>query len=190
MNVEAWIAEKVSDKFARTEATSFISGNGVGKPRGILTYASGTSFNQVEQVVSGSAALLLPDGLISLVYALKAPYKVGAQFLMKRATVSAIRKFKDTTNQYLWQPSVQAGQPDSLLGFPIMEADDMEAVAANALAVAFGNFKAAYQIVDRIGIRTLRDPYSSKPYVEFYTTKRVGGGVKNFEAFKIQKCST
>jgi HK97 family phage major capsid protein len=188
-NVESWIAEKVSDKFARKEATAFISGDGVGKPRGILTYAAGTSFNQVEQIVSGHASTVQADGLLSLVYGLKAPYKMGASFLMKRATVSAVRKLKDSQNQYLWQPGLQAGQPDLLLGYAINEADDMEAVGANALAIAFGNFKAAYQIVDRIGIRTLRDPYSAKPNVEFYTTKRVGGGVKNFEAFKIQKIS-
>lgn len=191
LNVEAWIAEKVADKFARTEATAFISGNGVGKARGILTYASGTTgYNDLEQVVSGSSGAFAADGLMSLVYALKAPYKANAKFLMKRASVAAVRKLKDSQNQYLWAPGLEAGQPDLLLGFPIVEADDMEAIGANALAAAFGDFKAGYQIVDRIGIRTLRDPYSSKPYVEFYTTKRVGGGVKNFEAIKIHKLST
>lgn len=191
LNVEAWIAEKVSDKFARSEATAFISGNGVGKPRGILSYASGTTgWNDLQQVVSGSAAAFTADGLLDLVYSLKAPYKANAKFLMKRASVAAVRKLKDSQNQYLWAPGIEAGQPDMLLGFGIVEADDMEAIAANALVAAFGDFKAGYQIVDRIGIRTLRDPFSSKPYVEFYTTKRVGGGVKNFEAIKIQKLST
>jgi HK97 family phage major capsid protein len=190
VNVESWLAEKVADKFARSEATAFISGNGVGKPMGILSYASGTSFNQIEQVNSGAGAALTADGLISLVYSLKGAYKQGASFMMKRVTVSTIRKFKDVTSgQYLWQPGLQGGQPDLLLGHPIYEADDMPVEGSNNLAVAFGNFKAAYQIVDRFGIRVLRDPFSSKPYIEFYTTKRVGGAVKNFEAIKLQKCS-
>lgn len=188
INLEAWLAEKVSDKFGRTEATSFISGNGVNKPRGILTYANGTAMNQIEQISSGSAATLTADGLINLSYALKAAYKSGSAFMLKRASIAVVRKLKDSQNQYLWQPSLQLGQPDMLLGFPMYEADDMEAVGANTLAVAFGNFKASYQIVDRMGIRVLRDPFSNKPYVAFYTTKRVGGGVKNFEAIKIQKC--
>jgi HK97 family phage major capsid protein len=191
LNVEAWIAEKVSDKFARSEATAFISGNGIGKPRGILNYASGTTgWNDLQQVVSGSSGAFTADGLMDLVYSLKAPYKANAKFLMKRASVAAVRKLKDSQNQYLWAPGIEAGQPDMLLGFGIVEADDMETIAANSLSAAFGDFKAGYQIVDRIGIRTLRDPYSSKPYVEFYTTKRVGGGVKNFEAIKIQKLGT
>lgn len=190
INLEAWLAEKVSEKIARKEATAFVAGTGVGQPRGILTYASGTTgYNDIEQVNSGSAATITADGLISLVYKLKAPYKVGASFLMQRATVAAVRKLKDTTNQYLWQPSLQVGAPDMLLGFPIHEADDMPALGAGALSVAFGNFKTGYQIVDRLGIRVLRDPFSNKPYVGFYTTKRVGGAVKNFEAIKIGKCS-
>jgi len=189
INLEAWLAEHVSNKFARTEATSFISGNGVNKPKGILSYASGTSVNQIEQINSGSAATLTADGLISLSYALKGAYKQGAAFMMKRSTVAVVRKFKDSQNQYLWQPSLQLGQPDMLLGFPIYEADDFAAVGADVLAAAFGNFKQGYQIVDRLGIRVLRDPFSNKPYVAFYTTKRVGGGVKNFEAIKIQKCA-
>jgi HK97 family phage major capsid protein len=190
LNVEAWLAEKVADKFARSEATAFISGDGVGKPRGILSYAAGTSFQQIEQIVSGSASAITADGLISLSYALKAAYKTGAAFMLKRATVAAVRKLKDSQNQYLWQPSLQLGQPDMLLGFPMYEADDMQAEGANNLPIAFGNFKAGYQIVDRFGIRVLRDPFSSKPNVEFYTTKRVGGDVKNFEAIKLLKCST
>ena len=191
INVEAWLGEKVADKFARTEATAFISGDGVNKPRGILTYAAGTGFEQIEQIVSGDADDVTADGIISLVTALKAPYKAGAAFMMKRATVGEIRKFKDVTSgQYLWQPALTAGNPDMLLGHPIFEADDMEAEAANSLSVAFGNFKAGYQIVDRFGIRVLRDPFSAKPYVGFYSTKRVGGAVKNFEAIKLLKCST
>jgi len=194
VNVEAWLAEKVGEKFARTEATAFVSGDGVNKPRGILTYTAGDGFEMIEQIVSGAAADIsaanTADGLINLVMSLKAPYKAGAAFLMERATVKAVRKLKDTQGQYFWQPSLTAGNPDMIMGFPVYEADDMETIGANALPIAFGNFKVGYQIVDRFGIRTLRDPYSAKPYVEFYTTKRVGGGVKNFEAIKLLKCST
>lgn len=189
VNLEAWISEKVADKFGRTEATAFVSGDGVNKPMGFLSYAAGTSYGQIEQVASGDANNITADGLIMVSYALKAAYKPGAAWMMKRSSVAEVRKLKDTQGQYLWQPSLQVGQPDILLGFPIYEADDMPAEAANALAVAFGNFKAGYQIVDRFGIRVLRDPFTAKPYVGFYTTKRVGGSVKNFEAIKLLKVS-
>jgi len=191
INVEQWLSGKVAESFALKEATAFISGNGVGQPRGILTYDAGTSWGQVEQVVSGSAAAVTADGLIALVYALKEHYQSGASFLMRRATVKTVRQLKEsTTNAYIWQPGLKGGQPDSLLGYSAFQAADMPAEAANALSVAFGNWKAAYGIVDRLGIRVLRDPYTEKPFVKFYTTKRVGGDVINFEAFKIGKCST
>lgn len=190
-NVEAWLAAKVAEKFGRDEATAFVLGNGFGKPMGFMAYASGTSFNQIEQVVSGSAATITADGLISLFYSLKSPYRANSTFLMNRATVAIARKFKDVTSgQYLWQPGLNGATQDTILGRPVMEANDIVVVGANTLSVAFGDFKQGYQIVDRIGIRVLRDPYSSKPYVLFYTTKRVGGAVKNFEAIKIGKCST
>lgn len=189
INLESWLAEKVASKFARTEATAFISGSGSGQPKGILSYTAGTNISagEVEQINSGDAAALTANGLIELVYGLKGAYKMGASFLLKRSSLSEIRKLTDLQGMYIWQPGLQVGQPDSLLGYPVAEADDMPAVAANALAVAFGNFKAAYQIVDRFGVRVLRDPFTNKPYVGFYTTKRVGGAVKNFEAYKIQK---
>lgn len=189
INVEAMLAEKIADKFARLEATAFISGDGVGKARGILTYAAGTGFEQIQQVNSGAAAAITADGLIDLVTSMKAAYKQGASFMMKRATLGSVRKLKDLEGQYLWQPALSAGNPDMILGFPVYEADDMQAEGANNLAVAFGNFRLGYQIVDRFGIRTLRDPFSSKPYVEFYTTKRCGGGVKHFETIKLLKCA-
>lgn len=186
VNIESWLAEKVSDKFARSEATAFVSGNGVLKPRGILTYAAGTAYGQIEQVNSGGASTLTPDGLINLIYSLKSAYKAGAAFLMKRATIKDVRKFKDGENQYLWAPGLNGNTQNQLLGYPIFEADDMETVGASALPVAFGNFKAGYQIVDRVGIRVIRDIYTAKPFVLLYTTKRVGGAVKNFEAIKLQ----
>lgn len=190
INIEQWLADKFSESFALREATAFVSGDGVGKPRGILTYAAGTSWGQVQQINSGSASAITADGLIKLFYAVKEGYLAGSTFLMNRATVQAARLLKDTTNQYIWQPGLQAGTPDLILGKPVAMAADMPTEASNALAVAFGNFRNAYQIVDRNGIRVLRDPYTEKPFVKFYATKRVGGDVANFEAIKLLKCST
>lgn len=191
-NPEAWLAENVQGVLARAEATAFFSGDGIVKPRGILTYASGTSgFNDIEQVVSGSATTITADKLVSMNYSLKGGYKGNASWLMQRATEAEVRLLKDTTNQYLWQPSLQLGQPDLLMGRPIYEAADMQATGTlNNLVIAFGDFRAGYQIADRFGIRVLRDALTNKPYVGFYTTKRVGGGVKNFEAIKLMKIST
>lgn len=187
VNVEAWLGRKVGGKFGRDEATAFVSGNGVGLPRGILTYPAGTAWAQIEQVNSGSASTLTGDGLIDLETALKAPYRARAVWLMNRTTQAVVRKFKDGQNQYLWQPGLAQGVPPTLLGYPVRLADDMPVVAADALAVAFGDFREAYTIVDRLGIRILRDAFTAKPFVKFYTTKRVGGDVVNFEAIKIQK---
>jgi HK97 family phage major capsid protein len=186
-NVEQFIGEEVVEAFMLIENTSFISGNGVKKPRGILTYTAGTGDGQIEQVDSGSAAALLANGLIDLQDALKEPYQPTASWMMRRTTVSAIRKLKGSDGQYMWQPGLGKGVPDVLLGNPIVRGSDMPAVAANALAIAYGDFRRAYTIVDRVGIRVLRDPFTAKPFVEFYTTKRTGGDVVLFEAIKIQK---
>ena len=188
IDIEQWIAEKVADKFARLEATAFISGNGTTAPKGILTYAAGTSFGQVQQVNSGTDGAVTADGLINLYYALKDEYAKRATFLMHRTTAQAVRLLKEsTTNQYLWQPGLTAGTPDTLLGVPVVLAADMPIADEDALSVALGDFKRAYMIVDRVGIRTLRDPYTAKPFVKFYTTKRVGGKVVNTEALKLLK---
>lgn len=189
INLESWLAEKVSSKFARSEATAFISGNGVLKPRGILSYASGTGFEQIEQVNSGHATQILANGLLDLQGSLKEAYQANASFLMERASVTAIRKLVDLNGQYIWQPGLQPGAPDMLLNKPLYHADDMETVGAGALAIAYGDFRQGYQIVDRIGIRVIRDIYTVRGAVVFVTTKRVGGGVKNFEAIKLQKIS-
>ena len=124
------------------------------------------------------------DVLVDLVYALKAGYRQNASFVMNRKTQGAIRKFKDANGNYLWQPPASAGAPATLLGFPLVEAEDMPNIAANAVSIAFGDFRRGYLVVDRAGVRILRDPYSAKPYVLFYTTKRVGGGVQDFAAIK------
>jgi len=189
INIEQWLAEHVSMKFARMEESAFIAGNGVLKPKGILEYADGSSYDEIEQIAGGHASQLEDDALVKLVYGLKAFYKQNASFLMKRATVEKVRLLKDSDGQYVWQPGLQSGEPDMLMNYPIYEADDMPAVAADALPIAFGDFRAGYQIVDRIGIRTLRDNLTLKGWVKFYTTKRVGGGVKNGEAMKLLKIS-
>lgn len=190
INLESWLSEKVSEKFARDEATAFMVGDGFQKPKGILSYAAGTGFNQVEQINSGSASTILDDSLIDLFYSLKQPYRNNASWLMQRATIKVVRKIKDLEGQYVWQPGLTMNQPDMILGRPLYDANDMQSVSGGNLPVAFGDFKAGYQIVDRVGIRVIRDVYTAKPYVLFYTTKRVGGGVKNFEAIKLLKIAT
>ncbi len=188
IDIEQWIARKVADKMARLEATAFISGDGTTQPKGILTYTAGTSWGQIQQVGTGVSATVTADSLVQLYYALKDDYARNATFLMHRTTVQAVRLLKEaTTNQYLWQPGLTAGTPDTLLGVPVALAADMPVPAASALSVAVGDFKRAYLIVDRIGIRTLRDPFTAKPFVKFYTTKRVGGEVINTDAIKILK---
>jgi HK97 family phage major capsid protein len=189
INVESWLAAKVADKFARFENSAFVAGNGVLKAKGILSYDAGTGFGQVEQINSGSATTFTGDSLIEIIYSLKGPYKANANFFMKRETVKVARQLKDSQGRYLWAPGLDGNTAGSILGYAIQEFADLPVVGAGALSVVFGDLKQGYQIVDRMGIRTLRDPFTAKPYVKFYTTKRVGGGVKNFEAFKILKCS-
>ena len=193
INMEAWLASKVSEKFARDEANAFVVGNGVNKPRGFLTYSSGTTLpGTIEQFPTGASGALAaaPDGgdaLINALYGLKQQYRANATWFMNRATTRLVRKAKDSDGAYIWSPGIQAGQPATLLGYPVAAFEDMPDPASNSLSIAVGDMREAYQIVDRLGIRTLRDPYSAKPYVEFYTTKRVGGDVVNFEAIKLVK---
>ncbi len=191
INIEAWLADKLADIFSRKENTAFVSGDGIGKPRGILSYTAGTSWGQIEQVDSESDGAVTADSLFKLYYSLKEGYAARATFLMHRSVVQAVRLLKEsTTGQYLWNPGLSGGAPDTLLGVPVMQAADMPIVATNSLSVALADFKAAYQIVDRVGIRTLRDPFTDKPFVKFYTTKRTGGDVVNFEAIKLLKLAS
>jgi HK97 family phage major capsid protein len=190
VDIENWVAQKIADKFARLEATAFVAGDGVNKPRGILSYAVGTAWGQIEQVASGTAAVVTADSLFRLYYSLKDAHARQASFLMHRNTVQQVRLLKEaTTNQYLWQPGLTAGQPDILLGAPVVMAADMPVAAASSLSIAVGDFKRGYLIVDRAGVRTLRDPFTAKPFVKFYSTKRVGGGVLNFDAIKLLRLS-
>ena len=191
INMESWLAGKVSDKFARKENAAFVGGTGVDQPRGFLTYDAGTTLpGTIEDFRTGvnGAFAAAPNGgdvLLDALYGLKAPYRANATWFMNRATTKLARKLKDNDGAYLWAPGIVAGQPATLLGYPAASFEDMpDATTTGAKAIAVGDMRAAYQIVDRAGIRVLRDPYTSKPYIKFYTTKRVGGDVVNFEAIK------
>jgi HK97 family phage major capsid protein len=198
VDVEAWLADKVADKFARVEAAAFITGTGVGQPRGFTTYtlaATGDAtrtWGQIEKVKTGAngdfAASNPADKLFDLIQAFKTAYLQNAQWVTTREVIAKVRKFKEaTTNAYMWQPGLAKGTPDTLLGYPIVIAQDVPALATGSASMWLGDWKEAYQIVDRQGVRTLRDPYTDKPYVHFYSTKRVGGGVLNFEAIKASR---
>ncbi|MGE0213496.1 MAG: phage major capsid protein [Parvibaculaceae bacterium] len=195
VDIDRWIAEEVQAAFAEQEGEAFVSGNGSSKPKGFLDYtkvADGSwAWGSIGYVATGAAGAFPEDDpsdvLVDLAYALKSGYRQNAHWVMNRKTQGAVRKFKDADGNYLWQPPASAQGRASLMGFPIAEAEDMPDIGANAHAIAFGDFKRGYLIVDRLGVRVLRDPYSAKPYVLFYTTKRVGGGVQNFEAIKLLK---
>lgn len=182
-DVEAFIAEATALKFAQMEDAAFMGGDGNNKPQGIATTTGITT------VKTGAASAMPTNGdfVINMIQQLPAAYRTGATFLLASATNTSIRTLKDSTGAYLWQPSLIAGTPSTLAGFNVVEAEDSQAVAAGNIPLIFGNFKLGYQIVDRTGIRTLRDPYSNKPFVGFYSTKRVGGMVKDKLAFVFLK---
>ncbi|MCP8897031.1 phage major capsid protein [Shinella daejeonensis] len=195
VDVESWIASEVDIVFGEQEGAAFVGGDGVNRPRGFLSYTTvadaGWSWGNIGYIATGAAGAFKAsnpsDTLIDTVYALKAGHRQNASFVMNRKTQGAIRKFKDADGNYLWRPPAGPGQPASLMGFVVAEAEDMPDIAADSVSIAFGDFRAGYLVVDRTGVRVLRDPYSAKPYVLFYTTKRVGGGVQNFEAIKLVK---
>jgi HK97 family phage major capsid protein len=195
VNLDQWIAQEVETVFAEQESEAFVVGNGVNKPKGFMDYAKVAndawawgSTGYIATGVAGSFAASNPsDKLVDVIYALKAGYRQNGTWIMNRATQAAIRKFKDGNGNYLWQPAATADGNATLMNFRIAESEYMPDIASDAHALAFGDFKRGYLIVDRVGVRMLRDPYSSKPYVLFYTTKRVGGGIQNFEAIKTLK---
>lgn len=197
VNIDQWIAEEVQTAFAEQEGAAFVHGDGIKKPRGFLSYTNiengSWSWGKLGYVATGMPgafpATNASDVLLDLVYAVKSGFRANANFVMNRQTQAQIRKFKDADGNYLWQPSLAAGEAPRLMNVPIAEAEDMPDVDADSLSVAYGDFRRGYLIVDRLGVRVLRDPYSAKPYVLFYTTKRVGGGVQNFEAIKLLKFS-
>lgn len=193
VDIDAWIAEEVRDTFAQQEGTAFVKGNGTTEPTGFMSYdkevAGSEDWGEIAYIktgVDGAFPASNPsDKLIDLIYTLKAGYRANGTFVFNRGTQAAIRKMKDIDGNYLWQPAVSAGQPSMLMGYPVVESEDMPSIATGNYAIAFGDFRRGYLVVDRVGIRVLRDPYSAKPYVLFYTTKRVGGGVQDFNAIKL-----
>lgn len=195
VDIEAWLAMKVSERFSRLENTAFVSGNGVMQPRGFLTYDHGTpsksTWNVIERIPTGAAGAFPTnpgDPFVDMTGALKSNFLANARWLMSRATLASVRKLKNsTTKEYIFQPDFRVSMAGTILGYPVVLGEDMPAIAANSLSIAFGDFNQGYQIVDRIGIRVLRDPYTAKPYILLYTTKRVGGDVVNFEAIKVMR---
>lgn len=190
-DVEQWIAGEVASEFAEQEAAAFLTGNGTKKPKGILAHTLDVkgdktrAFGQLQKFISGTSSNFTYDNLIDLIYGTRKGYRNGAKWMMNGLTIARVRKIKDLEGNYIWQPSTQLDQPSTLLGYGIAENEDMPDVAADANAIMFGNFKRGYAVVDRLGTNVLRDPYSSKPYVEFYTTKRVGGMLLDSNAIKV-----
>lgn len=198
-NAEQFIEGECAATFAEMEGAAFTTGDGTKKPKGFLAYTTATTadgaraFGTLQHIVSGAAADWAAsnpqDKLLDVVYALKKGYRTNARWMTSKAMLADVRKLKDAEGNYIWRPGLEAGQPDTLLGYGISENEDMPAKAANALSIAFGDFKRGYTIVDRIGTRILRDPYTNKPFVGFYVTKRVGGFLADSNAIKLFKFS-
>ena len=196
-DVEKFLANEIATEFARAEGKAFVSGSGVSQPLGFLTSPNAGTVDSARpmgtlQFIGTGSPGAFPasnpaDKLIDLVQSLRSPYRQGAVFVMNSATAAAVRKFKTADGAFMFQPSLAAGQPATLLGYPLIEAEDMPDIAANSLSIAFGNFKAGYVIAERNATTILRDPYTHKPYVHFYATKRIGGQVVNSEAIKLLK---
>lgn len=191
-NVEQWMQSELADEFAEQEEIAFTLGDGVNKPKGFMAYETSAAsdktreFGKLQHIMSGSAGVD-GDALLSLIYGTRKVHRSGATFMMNNNSLFAIRLLKDAEGNYLWRPGLELGQPSSLLGYSIVENEQMPDIAADANAIAFGNFKRGYTIVDRIGTRVLRDPYTHKPFVGFYTTKRVGGMLVDSQAIKLLK---
>lgn len=199
VNIEQWISSEIADEFAQQEGLAFVSGSGLKKPRGFATQnmvadASWT-FGNIGYVVTGASGAFAAapnsgDVFYDAISALRPDYRANATWLLNRRTLSAIRKFKDSQGAYIWVPGLTAGQPDMIAGYPILECEDVPDIAASSFSIWFGDWRQGYLIVDRLGTRVLRDPFTAKPHILFYTTKRVGGAVKNFEAIKAIKFAT
>ncbi|WP_420858674.1 phage major capsid protein [Marivivens marinus] len=191
-DIEGWLAERIANKFARSEAAAFINGDGIDKPRGFLDYAQVDNgawvWGNIGYVTTGVAGDITDgDPIIDLVYALGAEYRAGASFVMNSKTAGLIRKLKDADGRFLWSDGLAAGEPARLMGYPVLIAEDMPDVAADSASIAFGDFGAGYTVAERPDLRVLRDPFSAKPHVLFYATKRVGGAVSDFAAIKLLK---
>lgn len=198
-NAEAWLAEEVQTEFAKQEGVAFISGDGTNKPKGFLAYATAATkdasraFGIVQHVVTGAAAGFATsdpgDVLLDVFYSMKGFHRQNSSWMMNSESMGNVRKLKDSDGGYLWRPGLIEGEPATLLGRPIVTAEDMPGFAADATPIALGNWNAAYYVIDRMGTRVLRDPFTNKPYVQFYTTKRVGGALVDDQALKLVKLS-
>lgn len=186
-DVDAWLADEVEAAFSIQESAAFVTGDGDGKPRGFLDYdvvaEASHVWGKIGSVAGDFTANDAGDQIIDLLQAPKSQYRSNGRFVMNRKTVAAVRKLKDADGRYLWRPGMN-GEGQTIFGYPVTELEDMPDIGTGNAAIAFGDFRRAYLIVDRQGAQVLRDPYSAKPYVLFYTTKRVGGGVQNFDAIK------
>jgi len=194
-DIESWLAERIADKFARAEAAAFVNGDGIDKPTGFLTHTAvandAWSWGSLGYVPTGAdgdfAGIGASDAIVDLVYALGARYRANAGFVMNSRTAGAVRKMKDADGRFLWSDGMAAGEPARLMGYPVLIAEDMPDIASDATAIAFGDFSAGYTVAERPDLRILRDPFSAKPHVLFYATKRVGGDVSDFAAIKLLK---
>ncbi len=197
-DIESWLAGRIADKFARAEADAFINGDGIDKPTGFLTHPNVAndswawgSLGYVATGTSGDFDATNPaDAIVDLVYSLEAEYRAGAAFVMNSKVAGNVRKMKDLDGRFLWSDGLAAGEPARLMGYPVLIAEDMPDMTADATPIAFGNFAAGYTVAERPDTRILRDPFSAKPHVLFYATKRVGGDVSDFAAIKLLKLST
>jgi HK97 family phage major capsid protein len=198
-DVGGHVTGQIANKFARAQAAAFTTGNGVGRPRGLLDYTTAATadaardWGTIEHIATGNSGAFAAsnpgDTLISTVYRLKAEFRQRAVWMMNSTVAATVRKFKDGEDRYIWQESLAEGQPSRLLGYPVHLSEDMPDLAANSLSVAFGDLSTAYAVVQRPGVKLLRDPYTDKPFVMFYATARVGGGVVNFDAVKLIKAA-
>jgi len=193
INLEEWLAGEVDGEFAIQENIAFLSGNGTNKPYGVLNFVTGGAnaatnpLGAIQVRTAAGAASVTSDEVIDLVYDLPSERNQNAKFYLNRTSLSKIRKLKNSQNDYIWQPTYVAGQPSTLVGYPVIEVPGMPAMATGLVPMLFGDMYATYLIIDRVGIRVLRDPFTNKPYVNFYTTKRVGGGVQNPEYMRAMK---
>lgn len=197
-DVERWLIDSASEAIAQGEGAAFIAGNGTAKPTGFLTGTpvatadSSRAYGVLQYIASGQAAALPTslDTFYDVVYSLRARYRRNARWVSNKLLLAGLRKYKDSTGAYLWQPSLVAGQPDLFMGYPVTEAEDMPVIAANAFPLAFGDFKEGYLIADRVGMRMTRDEITTPGFVKFYVRKRVGGKVRNTQAIKLLKIAT
>ena len=193
-DIEGWLAGRIADKFARAEAASFVNGDGIDKPKGFLAHTAVDdgiwAWGNLGYVPTGVDGDVTAESIIDVVYAMGAEYRANAAFVMNSKTAGLVRKLKDNDGRFLWSDGLSAGQPATLMGYPVLVAEDMPDASTDGYAIAFGDFAAGYTVAERPDLRILRDPFSAKPHVLFYATKRVGGDVSDFAAIKLLKFAT